>query len=216
MDTALQNAVSAPFLRQFLAVRVVLNSGSIINLIDGSGYVSFPIDGQTVTFTGVDPTFGTLASATSVSEQIVEESPQFTFSILPPDELALGTLNDPLQQGSRVSVYWGLVNEDTGMVIGSPELMWLGRLDTVKTNVGPNALTAEIATVSAFDRLFTVEEGQRLNGEWHRSIWPGETGLDYVYDATTDIYWGVEAPSKPAVSSYAYKAGSGSGLYDSE
>lgn len=196
MDSTLLNATNAAFLRVFLAVRIELNSGPVINLIDGSGVVSFLVNGTATTFTGYDPAFGTLASANSVAERVADEAPHFSLSILPPSISALGTLNDPLQQGSKVYSWWGLVNDDTGAVIGTPELLWNGRLDTVKANISDHVMTADIATVSAFDRLFSAEEGQRLNGEWHRSIWPGETGLDYVYDAQTDIMWGAEAPAK--------------------
>lgn len=196
MDATLLNATNAAFLRVFLAVRIELNSGPAINLIDGSGVVSFPVNGTPTTFTGYDPTFGTLASANSVAERVADEAPHFSLTILPPSTSALGTLNDPLQQGSKVYAWWGLVNDDSGAVIGTPELLWNGRLDTVKANISDHVMTADIATVSAFDRLFAAEEGQRLNGEWHRSIWPGETGLDYVYDAQTDIMWGAEAPAR--------------------
>lgn len=196
MDSTLLSAASATFIRVFLAVRIELLSGSTINLIDGAGVVTFPVNGETVTFTGYDQTFGSLASANSVAERVADEAPRFSVSIMPPTTAALGTLNDPLQQGSKVYAWWGIYNDDTGAVIGTPELLWNGRLDTVKSNIAENTMTAELDTVSAFDRLFAAEEGQRLNGVWHQSIWPGETGLDYVYDAQSDIMWGAEAPMK--------------------
>jgi hypothetical protein len=196
MDGVLLSAASAAYLRVFLALRVELNSGSIINLVDGSGVVTFPVNGASVTFTGYDPVFGSLGAANSISERVADEAPKFSATLMPPSENALGTLNDPVQQGSKVYAWWGLYNDDTGAVIGTPELLWNGRLDTVKTNFDDRVMTAELSTVSAFDRLFSAEEGQRLNGVWHKSIWPGETGLDAVYDAQSDIYWGAEAPAK--------------------
>lgn len=200
MDGALVTASSASFLRQFIALRIELNSGSTVNLIDGSGVVTFPVDGVNITFTGSDPVFGTLGTASSIAERVADQAPRFNFSILPPNSTALGTLMQPSQQGSPVRVWWGLVNEDTGATIGT-EAIWTGRFDTCKANSGPNQLGAEIDTVSAFDRMFVAEEGARLNGVWHRSIWPGEAGLDYVYSAQQSIYWGSEAPAKTAVSS---------------
>lgn len=203
MNPTLLNALtSQSHLRFFTALRIELNSGQIINLIDGSGVVVFPVDGAATTFSGKDDTFGTIAAEQSISERIAEESPTFAFSLLPAGELAIGTLMDPLQQESRVRVWLGLVNDDTGAVIGEPELMWDGRLDTAQTNYSSSMMIAEIETVSAFDRLFVAEEAARLNGVWLRSIFPTDDGLDYVYDATTEVYWGIEAPAKAAVSSY--------------
>ena len=198
MDSVLLSAATSSFLRSFFAVRVELKSGPVINLIDGSGVVTF--DGKT--FTGQDATFGSLASANAVAERVASEAPQFSFTIMPPNTNALGTLNDPVQQGSRVFAWWGLVNDVTGAVIGVPELLWTGRLDYVKANYSEHVMACELVTVSAFDRLFASEEGQRLNGEWHKSIWPGETGLDYVYDATSEVYWGQEAPAKASAVTY--------------
>lgn len=196
MDTTLTTALAtSPLIRLFLAVRVELRNGGNLNLIDGSGYVTFPVDGTPTTFTGSDPVFGTLAAAQSVTERVADAAPKFAFSVLPPTENGMSTLNDPLQQGSRALAWLGVVNDETGLVIGAPELLWNGRLDYVKASYSKTMMIAEVSTVSAFDRLFEGEEGQRLNGEWHRSIWPNESGLDLVYDASSDIYWGVEAPS---------------------
>ncbi len=196
MDSTLISAASAAHLRVFLAVRIELNSGPVINLIDGSGVASFQVNGQSVDFTGYDPTFGSLGAANSIAERVADGAPQFSVTLMPPSENATGTLNDPLQQGSKLYAWWGLYDDEVGAVIGAPELLWNGRLDTVKTNFDANVMRVEVATVSAFDRLFVAEEGQRLNGEWHKSIWPGETGLDAVYDAQSDIFWGQEAPAK--------------------
>ena len=196
MDTTLNNYIAAaPHARLFLAIRVELRQGGSINLLDGSGVVTFTVNGSPVTFTGYDSVFGSLAAAQSVTERVADSAPKFAFSLLPPTENAMSTLNDPLQQNSKVYAWLGAVNEDTGAVIGIPELLWNGRLDYVKANYSKTMMIAEVTTVSAFDRLFEGEEGQRLNGEWHRSIWPGESGLDLVYDASSDVFWGVEAPS---------------------
>lgn len=196
MDTVLNTAVATQAaLRQFLAVRIELTNGYTINLIDGSGFVTFSHNGVATTFRGSDPTFGTLATATSIEEKVADEAPTFSFSLLPPTANALGTLSDPRHQSSPVFVYWGCVNEQTGAVIGTPELLWSGRLNTVKTQISAGTLIAECNTVSAFDRLFVAEEGARLNRVWHNSIWPGETGLDFCTAALQDPWWGVDAPA---------------------
>ncbi|QJR03473.1 hypothetical protein HH800_15585 [Sphingobium yanoikuyae] len=199
MDASLNSALDQSFVRSFVAIQIKLTNDSVINLIDGSGEVSFPVDGATVTFDGDDAIYGALATAKSFEDTVASDAPRFTFSIMPPSATATAELANPKHQGSPVRVWFGVVNEMTGTVIGVPELLWVGRLDFVRTQIGENAQLVEIETVSAFDRLFVAEEGARLNGNWHKRIWPGETGLDFNIDAQGDIFWGIAAPTAAAV-----------------
>ncbi|MCB4861977.1 hypothetical protein K7W03_20505 [Sphingobium sp. PNB] len=198
LNSTLATAADQQWIRQFLAVRIELSDGYVLNLLDGSGVVTFAVDGVNVTFDGIDPIYGTLASATSFEEKIASDAPRFTVSIMSPTAEAVGSLANPEHQGSSVRAWWGIVNETTGQPVAAPELLWSGRLDFVKTQLAEKSLFSEIETVSAFDRLFVAEEGARLNSHWHQSIWPGETGLDFNIDAQIEPYWGVNAP-KPAV-----------------
>jgi hypothetical protein len=198
LNSTLSNALNSASVRQFVAVRIELPSHTI-NLIDGSAAITFAVDGDPVTFTGADPIFGTISAIGSVAEQMAAQAPTLSVGLFPATAAAIGELCNPLNQGAPVSVWWGLVNENTGTTIGEPELLWLGRYDTAKPTLSLNTQSVEIETVSAFDRLFAAEEGARLNGVWHRTVWPNETGLDYNIKALSDPYWGMEAPSKSAV-----------------
>ncbi len=196
MDATMKAGLDAAHIRQFTAIRAELSDGYVVNIIDGSGEITFPVDGQPVTFDGSDPVYGALIAASSIQEQIATDSPRFTFTMSPPSANALGSLSHPKHQGSSVRVWWGIVNEMTGAPIGKPELMWTGRLDIVRTQLGEGALTAEVETVSAFDRLYADSEAIRLNGVWHRSVWPDESGLDFNIAALSETYWGVEMNSR--------------------
>lgn len=198
LDTALSSAASAPAIRQFIAVRIELDLHTI-DLMDGSAAITFPVDGTPVTFTGSDPKFGTLAAIGSVSEQMATESPTLSISLYPPSASAIGEIANPSHQGAPVRVWWGILDEATGTPIGTPELLWSGRFDTAKPNLSAGSQVVEIETVSAFDRLFVAEEGARLNKVWHQSIWPNETGLDFNVKALQDVFWGLDAPVRSAV-----------------
>jgi hypothetical protein len=202
MDASFTAALDQSFIRTFFAVQIKLTNGSVVNLIDGSGEVTFSVDGEQITFDGGDAIYGSIATAKSFEDTVASDAPRFTFSMMPPSPTATAELANPKHQGSPVRVWFGVINDMTGAVIGLPELMWVGRLDFARIQIGENAQIVEVETVSAFDRLFVSEEGARLNGNWHQSIWPGETGLDYNIDALGDIYWGIAAPSaataKPA------------------
>lgn len=198
LDNTLSASLDASAIRVFVAVQIRLPT-STINLIDGSGTVTFNVGGSPVTFTGQDPVFGTLGYLGSVSEQIAQESPSFSVGLYPPSETAAGELCQPENQGSKVLVWFGTVNDATGAPIGTPELLWSGRYDTAKFSSGENQHSVEIDTVSAFDRLFAAEENIRLNGTWHKSVWPDETGLDFVIAGLENPFWGVEGASSTTV-----------------
>lgn len=203
MDASLKQALDQSHIRQFFALRLQLSDGYVINLLDGSGEITFPVDGVTTMFDGSDPTYGALIAASSIQEQIATDSPRFTFTLAPPSPAALGSLSDPKHQGSSFRLWWGIVNELTGAPIGQPELLWSGRLDVVRTQLGEGSLTAEVETVSAFDRLYAESEGTNLNATWHRSIWPGETGLDFNTAALSETYWGMEMDNRKGLNAVA-------------
>lgn len=210
MDSNLRLALDNSALRQFTAVRVVLADGYRINLIDGSGEVSFLVNGTMEIFDGSDPTFGSLATCSSLQERIADQGPRFGFTLMPPTAAAIGTLANPVNQGCSVMAFWGLVNELTGDTIGTPETLWLGRMDNVKTLLAEGSTYCEVDSVSAFDRLFVAEEGARLTPVFHRSMWPDESGLDFNSAALASPYWGVDG-GRPAVVQYSGGGGGGGG-----
>jgi hypothetical protein len=193
LDPALAAGLNAPFLRTFFACQIqMISTGTIVNVIDGSGFVRFDVDGQSTLFDGRDPIFGTIANMTSITEQVAQEAPTVTITMMTMSDDAFGEINAVRNQGSRVRIWYGLVNDMTGAVVGVPTLLWNGRLNTISSKIDENKQVAEIETVSAFDRLFNADEGQVLNKTWHQSIWPGETGLDFNVTSTVNRYWGNE------------------------
>ncbi|WP_334185081.1 hypothetical protein [Novosphingobium sp.] len=194
MEATMLSALTAPFLRTFQAVRIdLITTGTAINLLDASAEITFSVDGAAVKFTGIDSVFGTLGGIDSIQENIASEAPSMSLRIQPPSSGALGELSQPENQGSTVRVWVGVVDDMTGNVIGVPELLWSGRLDTVVTSVGENTLSCELKTVSGFDRLFAINEGEALNSVWHQAIWPGETGLNFNVSSVIDPMWGADA-----------------------
>jgi hypothetical protein len=201
LNSTLDTAIQGQAIRVFTAVQIALPltpsfAAYTINLIDGAGVVTFtPTGGVSTTFTGEDPTFGVLGTISGINEAIASEAPHLSITMLPPSEVAVGQLNQPLYQGAPVKVWFGLVNEVTGAVIGVPELLFSGRLDTAKTTSQQNSRMVELDVASVFERLFVASEGDRLTDRWHQNIRPGETGLSLNNDALTDPMWGAETAS---------------------
>lgn len=200
LDATLDTGLQSQAIRVFTAVQIALPAAGpypayTVNLIDGAGFVSFFVNGVSTTFTGEDPTFGVLGTISAVSEAIATEAPRVTITLLPPTSAAVGQLNQPLYQGAPIKLWFGLVNETTGAVIGVPELLFSGRLDTAKTTAQTNSRIVELDVASVFERMFVAQEGDRLTDRWHQTIHPGETGLRLNNDALQDPMWGAETQS---------------------
>lgn len=209
LDAAMNAALGAHTIRSFMAIRVELPDNLTINLITGSGFVTFPVDGVPTTFTSKDAIFGVLSSVSSITEAFATSAPHLAINFLPPTSDAIGALSAPLVQGSRVRAWAGLVNEETGLVIGQPERLWVGRVDTAKTTLDANNRVVEMDAASVFERLFASLESERLNKVWHRAFHPNESGLDYNIAALVDPMWGADA-GKPQPSSGPVAGGGGS------
>lgn len=197
LDASLDTALQGQVVRVFTAVQIALPASGAYpaytaNLIEGAGYVTFPVNGVSTTFTGEDSLFGTLGTISAVSEAVATEAPRVTITLVPPTAAAVGQLNQPLYQGAPVKIWFGAVNEATGAVVGVPELVFSGRLDTAKTTAQPNARIVELDVASVFERMFIAQEGDRLTDRWHQSIHPGEGGLRLNSDALIDPMWGAQ------------------------
>ena len=200
LDAALQGA--APTI--FVAVRIALPEYTI-RLVDGSGVVAF--DSQT--FTGSDDTYGVLNAVEAIEEGTGEEAPKVRISFLPPSVSAIAGLTAPGVQGSAVPIWLGAVDPATGLVIGEPELLFLGELDEadLETDLGSQLLVMDVASI--WERLFDLNEGARPNKDFHQSIYgtSDENGFNHVTGVQQQLYWAAEAPS----GSRNYNAGGAGG-----
>ncbi|TXI01182.1 MAG: hypothetical protein E6Q76_17460 [Rhizobium sp.] len=197
LESTLLTALSGNAVRAFLAVQIALPAianavAYNINLLDGAGSVTFVADGVSTTFTGSDANFGTLKAVGTISEAVATEAPSASIALLAP---TIGQISDPKYQGAPVRVWVGAVNEQTGAVVGSPEKIYAGWLDTATTTQGFNVQETTLAVGSAWERLFVASEGARLNSTWHRTNFPGEGGLDNAVEAKGNIMWGVDGAS---------------------
>ena len=150
------------------------------------------------TYTGEDGVYGVLNGIETLSEEVGTEAPMVRLTFLPKTVAAMADITSPANQGSRVSLWFGSVSQATGLLIGEPELMFLGELDTADVDVSQNETVISFNVGSAWERLFDVNEGQRLNGRFIQSIYPGALGAEFVIAIQRDLPWGYDGP-RPAV-----------------
>lgn len=200
MDSTLQTALLQPAIRVFHAVRVELPSHTV-NLLDGSGVAAFSVNGTSTTFTGYDSVFGVIASVSKLTEAVTTESPSVQIMFVPPTASGLADIANPTFQLSPVYVWMGVIDGSTGSVVGIPELVFTGSLDTAKVSRSVGIRNIEMTAISGFDRLFIASEGDALTDTWHQNIYPGENGLTFNILATQDPQWGTDAAQASAMNS---------------
>lgn len=176
-------------------VEIVLPAYTV-RLCDG-GFIVF--EGQT--FMSKDPVFGTIGSIEAMSEGVGDEIPQMEMTLLPPVSSAPSDLTDPGFQNKAVRFWLGEFNQTTGVLIGTPDLMFDGHIDQVTMIAGRERREIQMSMVSAAERLFLRNDGNSMTPRWHKSIWPDELGHDNAVGLTTPVAWGVE--NRPVASSGA-------------
>jgi hypothetical protein len=189
LTTAFDTELQKPAVLLFGAVEILL-PGYALRLVDGAGELTF--GGHT--FIGRDATYGVLVGLTNYADGIDDQAPSLTLTFHPPSNAAMAALAAPTAQGSQVSIWVGALDVATGLVIADPDLCFIGETDVPTNRVDPNTRSVDLTVVSIFERFFDQDEGARLNNGFHQSVWPGETGLEYVGRVRQPPTWGSNAP----------------------
>lgn len=212
IDPTLLAAISADY-TAFGAVLIDLNSGGQIALLDAAGTVAFSVDGSPVSFTGSDPFYGSLISIGAVTAGMTDEAPHVSVVIAAASTEGLGGLANPSQQGSRIRIYKGAVNSQTGAVIGTPLMTFRGFIDVPRvTGPTPN-LSIELDCAASAARLSNPQEGRKLTLAWQQRCFPGSRGLEFNIQAQDDPPWGVEGVRSGFASTGSATSSGGGGAW---
>jgi hypothetical protein len=195
-------ALQAPAVTVCGLLRIDL-PGYTIRLCDGSAVIAWGGD----IYSGEDPRFGVIASIGQIDSGLGDAAPAVDIGFMPSSTMALADIANSNFQGARVRIWVAVIDPATGMIIGAPEQVFFGLIDTVTYAPARGKRSVEFQCVSGFERLFANNEGQRLADSFHQNIWPGELGLSNVTGITVKDAWGTNGPP----SSVVYSSG-GSGL----
>jgi len=199
-DAGVRALFDRPYVLMFATVEVALPDGGALRLLDGSGSVTFA--GRT--FTGLDPTFGALASLEAIADGMGDDAPGIRLNFNPPTADAAAILAGQDMQGRTVLVWVGALNTVTGVVIPDPLLVFAGEVDQGILSVGLGSRTISLEVVSVWERLFEDSQGVRLTNAFHQSAWPGELGFEFVTDVQRQLPWGSELPRPMVVTDALY------------
>jgi hypothetical protein len=199
METALQQS----FATVFFALKIELPAADV-TLLDGSAVVAFGGD----TYTGSDDLFGTVDSIDSLTDGTGDNAPALSIIFSPASDADAAAICSPTFQGSLVTLYFGAIDPATGEVIADPLPLFIGEVDQPVLTVDKGSRSLRFECASAFERLFSGDEGIRLSDSHHKEVWPGETGLANMTGIIRTIYWGVDRPASSLTYGGGFSGGS--------
>lgn len=170
MDSALSAAYSQRTWLRAILVRLDLPGGSY-GLTDG-GFAFH--DG--LYYLGKDPTLGIFMGVSGLTAGMNDQTTRVDIRVGPKDNGAAALLGAPSTQGSRVRVWRGAIDRQTGLLIGQPVLRFDGEIDQPRFSVGVGR-TLNIACGTQSARQLEPNADWRANYSFHTTRWPGETGM---------------------------------------
>lgn len=173
-----------------------------VRLCDG-GFLNWPARGL---FKSQDDVYGTIESVEAITDSVGDEAPSGRMTMLPPDLVLASELFQPEAQGSPMLFWHGELNS-AGQLLSEPELIFSGMVDTITITVGRSGRKVDVEFMSSAEKLFMTKEGNVLSPRFHKTVWPGELGLDHATGVQKAVPWGITGAPRGASS-----VGSGSGF----
>lgn len=160
-----------------------------------------------------DEDFGTIAGVEIDEESTGDQAPGVGLTFAPSSAAAAVALSSPDYQLSAVKIWECEVDAETGEVIGTPNLEADLQLDTTTLRLAQKSKLLDMELIPVAERLWLINEANTLSERHHKSVWPGELGMDNATGKPTNVAWGV--PSAPRGSSIAavnsFQSGLGGG-----
>lgn len=175
-------------------MKIVFPDTTEVTLCDG-GAIEWSGD----TYTSKDATFGTIGAIEPLTEGVGDEVPALDLTMQPPDNVAAGLLSQPGFQTAEVTLSIAEYDEDTGLVVGTPDTMFVGLIDQTSVLTSRDKREVKMSIVSAAEKLFEGNTGNNLSPTFHKSIWPGELGHDNATGLAVSVAWGTTAPVTTSV-----------------
>jgi len=166
-----------------------------VRLCDG-GFVNWPGVGL---FTSSDSAFGTIESVEGISEGVGDQAPGARMTLLPKSTADASDLFQSNAQGRPIRFWLAEVDRLSGLLVGTPELMFWGMIDSMGITLGKQSRKVEVEFIAASERLFMVREGNVLTPRFHWDAWPGENGFNHATGNATQVPWGVTGPPRGSI-----------------
>jgi hypothetical protein len=160
-------------------------------LISDGGFVNYLGD----TYQSEDALFGVI-SGFEISGTAPDQAPGGKITFLTPNASAAAQLVSPGFQKSKLSIWLAEIDEATATVIGTPTILTLAQLDRGVISETMRSREVALEFVSLGERMMTINEGNSLNGTFHKRLFPGELGLDNAIGMGVTVAWGAASPPR--------------------
>ena len=147
-------------------------------------------------YTSSDSAFGTIESVEAISEGLGDEAPGARLTLLPVSTANAADLFQSNAQGKPIKFWLAEVNRATGAVVGTPELLFWGMIDSMGIYLAKSSRRVEVEFVAASERLFMIREGNVLTSRFHQDAFPGELGFDHCTGNGIQVPWGTVGPAR--------------------
>lgn len=168
-----------------------------IRLCDGA-FFTWPGRGL---FVSRDEVYGALGSVEPAGDAVGDEAPGGRMTLQTPSPAAAISLAQANAQGSPIRLWMAEGDVETGQLVGTPEPLFDGMIDTVSISLARGSVEVTVEYVSTAERLFLVKEGNVLSNRFHQLGWPGETGFALCTGSPTAVPWGVQGPPRGSAGS---------------
>lgn len=179
--------------------------GRTVCICDG-GYIDF--NGER--YFSDDEVFGVIAGF-EITGTGADEAPGGKITFLTPSPNAAAELTSPGFQKSLLQIWMAEVDPASASVVGTPKQLVHAQLDRPIVKEGRGYTRVEIEFVGKGERLMMLNEGNWLNGTFHKRLFPGEYGFDNAIGMNVTKAWGVATPPR-GVSTYSSGGGGGTGF----
>ncbi|GLQ20398.1 hypothetical protein ACFFUB_02370 [Algimonas porphyrae] len=140
-------------------------------------------------YTPIDSVLGIVEGFDDVTSGAADEAPAFELVWGVRDIAAAVLLSTPASQNAHAE--WRVLAVDTATnAILADEPIFIGRVDSTELVGDLNQYSMRMGFTTELDRLLNTDKGNRLNRSFHRSVWPGEAGLDLMTGTTVPVPWG--------------------------
>ena len=120
------------------------------------------------------------------SSELQVNSSTLTFSGVSQTFVALFLTNDYIDVRTRI---WKAVLDNSDVVIGSPILVFDGRITSYSILDSENSSSVEVEIASHW-KDFDLQKGRKTNHNTQQLYFPGDRGFEYASDTNKDIKWG--------------------------
>ncbi len=141
-------------------------------------------------YTSEDTLFGSIAGVDEFEAMLGDTAEDATLLFNTTETAEPAEISSASFQNSRARFWMGKLDWDGKTVVNATQLMD-GLVDYTTLRLKENSRTVEMTFIGRAEKLFLRQEGNTLDPRFHKSVWPGEKGLDNATGARVTVAWGV-------------------------